>query len=341
MTKVLEMQVEKILNTFQSMSLRLSQLDEKAKNELVESARNSNPWFTEDSINYALQGIVKMLSQDLHGWVSKYKTRSSHPLNIGTVFAGNIPAVGFHDLLCILASGNSLMAKLSEKDTPLMRFLINLLLDIMPELSQRIKIADKLTDIDAVIATGSDNTSRYFEYYFRKYPHIIRKNRTSIGILEGDETELDYEDLGRDIFTYFGLGCRNVSKIYVPAGFELSELLAAYEHYDHLITHHKYRNNYDYNKSIYLVNKEPHLDNGVMLLKQDTGLVSPISVLFYDYYTDSEDLRKQLDMNQNKIQCIVSQDGYWPHSIPFGQAQSPGLTDYADGVDTMKFLTTL
>ena len=244
--------------------------------------------------------------------------------------AGNIPAVGFHDILCILVSGNILAAKLSDKDTYLIQFFLDQLIEIEPNLIERISIVDKLVDIDAVIATGSDNTARYFEYYFKKYPNIIRKNRTSIAILDGEETDQDLINLGKDIFLYFGLGCRNVSKLYVPKGYDFKKLLYTYESYDQIINHHKYRNNYDHNKSI-----------GIVLLKQDTSLVSPIAVLYYDHYSSENELKESLAQDSEKIQCIVSRHGQWTGSLPFGEAQSPGLMDYADGIDTMAFLSEL
>ncbi|MEM6360528.1 MAG: acyl-CoA reductase [Bacteroidota bacterium] len=329
-----------VIRAFEILRERLMQMDESSKSELVDKTYSLNPWFTPDSVLAALDGIIKMLSSDLNEWLSNYTFNPSQK-RVGAVMAGNIPAVGFHDLLCVLVSGNKLVAKLSEKDSSLISYFLDQLIDIEPRLKERIDIVDRLADLDAVIATGSDNTARYFEYYFKNYPHIIRKNRTSVAILNGEETTSDFQHLGRDIFLYFGLGCRNVSKLYVPLAYDFSTMLATYEQYDHIISHHKYRNNYDYNKSIYLVNKEPHLDNGVLLLKQDNNLVSPISVLFYNFYSSQEELQKLLKADEHKIQCFVSQGGFWEDSIPLGQAQSPGLTDYADRVDTMEFLAKL
>ncbi|MEM7110403.1 MAG: acyl-CoA reductase [Bacteroidota bacterium] len=335
------MHSDKVIKAFKILGERLHKITPETKNELLDDCCNSNPWFTKSSTEAALEGIITMLSQDLKAWVNTYNFSSPRPVNVGVVLAGNIPAVGFHDLLCVLVSGNNLMAKLSDKDNRLMRFLIEQLIAIEPKLKTRIKVVDKLETIDAVIATGSDNTARYFEYYFRKYPHIIRKNRTSVGILSGAENQMDFRELAKDIFLYFGLGCRNISKLYAPNGYDLTKILAAFEDYPKLIHHHKYRNNYDYNKSIYLVNKEPHLDNGVVLFKQDQSLVSPIAVVYYDFYSSNDELEQHLSTYRSKIQCIVSKEAEWPGSIPFGQAQAPGLTDYADGVDTMQFLSKL
>ncbi|MEM6524116.1 MAG: acyl-CoA reductase [Bacteroidota bacterium] len=335
------MHSEKVISAFKALGKQLSEMKVDAKSKLFTDCNNSNPWFTHESMEVALSGIIKMLSEDIMSWVKSYDFLSSKRANVGVVFAGNIPAVGFHDLLCVLTSGNHLVAKLSDKDTCLMRFIMDQLIDIESELKERITIVNKLENIDAVIATGSDNTARYFEYYFKKYPHVIRKNRTSVGILSGGENEKDFAELGKDVFLYFGLGCRNVSKLYVPDGYDFTKILSEFEGYHQLIHHHKYRNNYDYNKSIYLVNKEPHLDNGVVLFKQDQSLVSPISVVYYNFYSSDDELERHLLSDQNKIQCIVSKEGKWPESIPFGRAQYPGLADYADGVDTLQFLSNL
>jgi hypothetical protein len=180
-----------------------------------------------------------------------------------------------------------------------------------------------------VIATGSDNTARYFEYYFRTKPHIIRKNRSSIAVLTGNETDDQLIALGKDVFSYFGLGCRNVSKLVVPEGYDFTRPLRLWEVYHDVSNHHKYVNNYDYNKSILLINGTHHFDNGFALLTPNEALVSPISVL---YYATSADLAS------DKIQCIV---GSGANYIPFGTTQEPTLTDYADNVDTLKFLTGL
>lgn len=334
------MSPDDVIKIFKKLANRLSDQSTDEREELTATAFNSNTWFTAEAINASLDGIVKILKDDLSTWVAGYNFNGV-PKKIGVVMAGNIPAVGFHDMLCVLVSGHTLVAKLSEKDGVIMRYLISELLEIEPQLNERIQLTDRLNDVDAVIATGSDNTARYFEYYFKKYPNIIRKNRTSIAVLNGSETAEDFDNLAEDIFLYFGLGCRNVSKLFVPADYNFTELLASYENKTALLNHHKYRNNYDYNKSIYLVNGEEHLDNGSLLLKRDSDLVSPISVLFYENYESEEHLEDIIQENQLKIQCIVSKEGYWPSSVPFGEAQYPGLRDYADGIDTMKFLSQL
>lgn len=256
------------------------------------------------------------------------------------MLAGNIPLVGFHDLLSVLISGHHVQLKLSSKDSKLIQYLIKHLIWLEPAFEKIIKIKEnKLENFDAVIATGSDNSARYFEYYFGKYPNIIRKNRSSCVILNGNESEEEMEALGEDIFSYFGLGCRNVSKAFVPKGYDLAKILSRWESYKEIIHHHKYCNNYDYQKSILLVNLIPFLDNGFILLQENEKLVSPISVLFYEYYTDQEDLEIKLNINKEKIQCIVGSNSL--ATVPFGGAQYPEVWDYADNVDTLTFLEKL
>ena len=335
------MTIKERIDAFVKLGEVLRNLDAGELHELQMKARGANTWFTADAVAMALKGIEMNLHQDkLDRWLAQY-TLKAQKRKVGVVMAGNVPAVGFHDLLCILLSGNVLLAKLSSKDSPLITFLIRSLVKLAPALQDQVIITDQLKGMDAVIATGSDNTSRYFEYYFGKYPNIIRKNRTSVGILEGGETPADTRQLGQDIFLYYGLGCRNVSKLFVPAQYDFKPFLDNLAGFNTVLDHHKYQNNYDYNKSIYLVNKEDHLDNGFLLLKEDINLVSPISVLFYERYQNDQQLAAVLATQKEKIQCIVSKNGQWPGSIPFGQAQFPGVDDYADGVDTMAFLAGL
>jgi len=323
-------------------------LKTSAVDEVVLKAYAQNHWFTPAFVHESLAAIADeyLEEEKLIQWLQKYPSLSSqlstNPQKIGVVMAGNIPGVGFHDLLCVLLSGHSLLAKLSTDDRTLMLFLIEKLTEIAPELANCITIADRLNAADAYIATGSDNTARYFEYYFSKKPHLIRRNRTSVGIINGNETNEDLQALGHDILDYFGLGCRNVSKIFVPDGYDFRAFYEAIESQALLYAnHHKYFNNYEYNKSVYLVNREPHFDNGFLLLRQTESLVSPISVLFYENYTSTAYLTTLLAQHPAKIQCIVSQNGWFPKSLPFGKAQSPTLSDYADGIDTMAFLTNL
>ncbi|MTI40841.1 acyl-CoA reductase [Fulvivirga lutimaris] len=335
------MNIQQRIEAFSQLGNKIRNISEEEFENLCIHARNNNSWFVETSIKHALNGINQFLTKsDLEHWTSKYSLNNNSK-TIGIVMAGNIPLVGFHDLLCILISGHKAMIKVSSQDEYLMKHICQLLIELNADFKEQITFVDRLANMDAIIATGSDNTSRYFEYYFSKYPNIIRRNRTSIGILTGEEADEDLKSLGDDIFTYFGLGCRNVSKIFIPKGYNLNKFFEAVEQFNEIRHHHKYNNNYEYNKSIYLVNNEKHLDNGFLLLKESTDLVSPISVLYYEYYEIDKALRQTLSKFEEKIQCIVSKKGSWAGSLPFGQAQCPNLDDYADNVDTMKFIESL
>jgi hypothetical protein len=321
------MKLSERINAFAKLGDALHSIEPGDKNVLYRNANNSNAWFTPQQCDLALKGICKFLVKDeLERWVSNYDMPAD-VRKVGVVMAGNIPLVGFHDLLCVLISGHHLAAKPSIQDTVLMRYVVEQLVSIEPQFGDYISFVERLNDVEAVIATGSDNTARYFEYYFRSKPHIIRKNRTSVAVLHGNESDEQLVALGKDVFSYFGLGCRNVSKLIVPEGYDFVRILGLWEVYHDVANHHKYVNNYDYNKSILLVNRAPHLDNGFVLLTENEALVSPISVVYYS---------TSVDLKSDKIQCIVSADG-----VPFGKSQEPGLTDYADNVDTLKFLTGL
>ena len=322
---------------------KIKSLTEEEFMSLAEQVERHNNWFTPEQTRIALQTIANYLEEaSLNKWLEAYDIpRETSPRSIGLLMAGNIPAVGFHDLLCILVSGHKACAKLSSTDRVLIKWLSDELIQIQPEFASRISFEEMLKGKDAYIATGSDNSSRYFEYYFGKYPSIIRKNRTSIAILNGTEETRDYQALGHDIFQYFGLGCRNVSKLYLKNKEQLQDFLKAIEGFHFLTSHHKYLNNYEYNKAIYLVNGETHLDNGFLLLKENGQLVSPIAVLYFEYYTDLDELAEKLAPYHDKIQCVVSKEAWYPGSVPFGQAQFPFLSDYADHVDTLAFLLEL
>jgi hypothetical protein len=321
----------------------INALTEEEFASLADRVEHNNNWFTPEQTRLSLNAISAYLDEvSLSRWLQGYAiSDDAHSQSVGLLMAGNIPAVGFHDLLCILISGHKAYAKLSSTDQVLIKWLSNELIQIHPGFGDRIFFEEMLKGKDAYIATGSDNSSRYFEYYFGKYPNIIRKNRTSVGILEGSETEDEYKALGHDIFQYFGLGCRNVSKLYVKNEDQLQEFLKAVEGFHFLTSHHKYLNNYEYNKAIYLVNGESHLDNGFLLVKKSDQLASPIAVLYFEEYSDPEDLRQKLSLHDAKIQCVVSKNGWYPESLPFGQAQHPSLSDYADHVDTLEFLINL
>ncbi|MBK9390792.1 MAG: acyl-CoA reductase [Bacteroidetes bacterium] len=305
--------------------------------ELINTQHLKNAWFTPAYVTEAIRAIGNVLtSENLFKWTGMYpELNSKRDLNnIGVIMAGNIPLVGFHDFLSVLISGNILNAKASSKDSDLIINISDLLCTINPHFRDLVHFSDgTLSGFDAVIATGSNNTSRYFENYFSKYPNIIRRNRNSIAILTGSETDQDLTDLGKDIFTYFGLGCRNVSKIFIPEGYDLKNLLNKWEPFSDVINNSKYANNYDYNKAIYLVNKEKFLDTGYLLLKEEMRISSPVSVLYYEHYSNHSDLIQNIDYIKDSIQCVVSSD-----IIPFGRAQQPELWDYADGIDTIEFL---
>jgi len=331
------MNIEERKKAFTGLGAYVSQMSDDLPSDWMSDIRAENPWFTEKSVKKALDGVAYMLRPDkLDIWLDRYHLASEEPRVVGIVMAGNIPLVGFHDLLCVLLSGHVAAVKLSSKDRFLMEKIIASLTDMAPSLRKNITAVDRLNHVDAVIATGSDNTARYFEYYFRKKPHVIRKNRTSVAVLNGKESSEELALLGDDIFSYFGLGCRNISKIYTPEGFDVREIFPFWEKYASSIHHNKYKNNYDYYKSIFLVNQDPHLDTGFLLVKSAEELVSPTSVLYHQTYINQETLKQHLNGEKEKIQCVVGHA-----NIPFGQTQIPEPWDYADGVNVLAFLSQL
>ncbi|SNY99826.1 acyl-CoA reductase [Flagellimonas pacifica] len=312
-------------------------------NDILIRAEQKNGWFTYENLIFSLeQWVGQLTNENLTHWVANYpidQERSSK--TIGIVMAGNIPLVGFHDFLCVLLTGNKVLAKLSSNDTVLLPFLADCLIEYEPSLADKIQfIEGKFEHFDAVIATGSNNTSRYFEYYFGKKPNIIRKNRNAIAIITGEESNEELQDLGKDIFKYFGLGCRNVSKIYVPSDYDFDQFFNAIFTYQDIIHQNKYANNYDYNKAVYLMSEFKILDNGFLILKEDSSFASPIASLFYERYDSTQALKQQLKEREEDIQCIVSK-GMFDGEVAFGETQKPQLSDYADGVDTLKFLLEL
>lgn len=304
-----------------------------------------NRWFTIDHIKVAMNAIVEQMLQpeQLKQWLDKYDvpTTQSEPQIIALILAGNLPLVGFHDFLCTFVSGHHAQIKLSHKDKRLLPYLVQLMAGIDERVKERITFVDKLKGFDAVIATGSNNSARYFEHYFGKYPHIIRKSRTSIAILSGEETPEDIHELGKDIFEHFGLGCRNVSKLFVPTDYDLTFLLDHLESYRSVVLHSKYRNNYDYNRSLLLINNVPHLASHHIMLQENKSITSPISLLYYEYYDNEDDLANKIIEQQEKIQCVVGSPQKNNTYISFGKAQRPELWDYADKVDTLAFLLDL
>ncbi len=311
----------------------------------LNEAEKQNPWFTRENTLYALGEITRILVREkLEDWLSRYPSgEGTHKKKtIGVVPAGNVPLVGFHDFLCILMSGHLYLAKLSSKDDILPGLIVRWLTELEPGFDKFIHITkDHLKDMDAVIATGSTNTARYFEYYFGKYPHIIRKNRNGVAVLNGKESPRELEALSNDIFRYFGLGCRNVTRLYLPENYNFDDFYPRMLGWKHLIDHHKYANNYSYYKAIYLLEKIPFLDNGFLMVRQDQAISSPISVLYYDFYHNFDTLDRELNEQEEQIQCIVSIDPSVPGAIPPGKSQQPEPWDYADNIDTMEFLLKL
>lgn len=311
------------------------------ENTLIK-AKVKNPWFTPENSILALSAWADELTESkLTNWLSAYAFPENTPKSIGIIMAGNLPLVGFHDLLTVLISGNKALVKASTDDSELMPFVMNKLIEIEPEFEAQIERVEKLVKPDAVIATGSNNTARYFESYFGKYPNIIRKNRNSVAVLTGDETEEELKLLADDLFMYFGLGCRNVTKLYLPKGFDLDRIFGGIFHYSEIGHHNKYGNNYDYYRAIYLLNQEPFLENGFAVMRENKNLGSPVAVINYEFYDNLESLKQELNSVEEKIQCIVSSEKSIENCVEFGQSQKPGLGDYADGVDTMRFLLEL
>lgn len=306
-------------------------------NALV-NASNQNKWFTKENLDFCINTWGNTLTKvNLNTWLSAYPEAQKHEQRLGLVLAGNIPLVGLHDILCGLACGYSIEIKYSSNDDILLPFVVNFLMEKQPEWQGKIHFTKgKLEKFDRVIATGSNNTARYFEYYFKDVSHIIRKTRNGLAVLNGEETEAELSALCTDILQYFGLGCRSISHLMVPEGYDFNALfLALYEHRD-IIHHNAYANNYDYNKAVYLMQEEDLLDNGFMMLKKDSGLNSPIACVHYSVYSNSEEVQKTLEEAQDNIQCVVS--NFLENSLAFGQTQHPKLSDYADHIDTMEFL---
>lgn len=314
---------------------------EDFKHQII-SAKEHNGWFTEDNVLYALQGWSKLLTNNtINLWLKKYHFNKNESKTVAIIMAGNIPLVGFHDFISVLISGHKVLAKLSSNDQHLLPYLANYLENVQPDFKGRIQFTnEKLEHFDAVIATGSDNTARYFEYYFKNKPSVIRKNRNSVAILTGNETEDELIGLSEDIFRYYGLGCRNVSKLFVPKDYNFDTFFKAMYHWHPIINEHKYANNYDYNKAVYLMSEFDMLENGFLMIKEDESYASPIATLFYEYYNDVEALKSKLFTDKESIQCIVSKE-IVSDEIAFGQTQNPQLWDYADGVDTIAFLLKL
>jgi len=351
------MSLQKRINAFIKLGEFLNQFESNIKNEsltklnlvyyndfneLINRQKAYNGWFERENVIKMIGNISKFLQKEsLINWIAKYDIEEKNKI-IGVIMAGNIPLVGFHDFLSVLITGNTIKAKLSSDDKTLLPKFAEILIFIDSYFKNKIFFVDKIENIDAIIATGNNNSSRYFNYYFGKSPNIIRKNRNSIGIITERDSDESLKLLGNDIFDYFGLGCRNVSKLMVPKNYNFDLFFnAIYSDFQNVINNNKYANNYDYNKTIYLMGNQKLLDNGFVLLKEDKKLTSPVGVLHYEYYNSNDDLHQKLELQQEEIQCIVSQQKINLKYFNFGKSQQPKLSDYADNIDTIKFLNSL
>ena len=305
-------------------------------------AEENNGWFTKENLAFAINGWVESLTlENLNTWLSPYNIDIKNPKQVAVIMAGNIPLVGFHDLISVLIAGHHVLVKQSSNDKHLLPYLTKYLEFVEPGFKNTIAFTDeKLENFDVVIATGSNNTARYFEYYFKDKPSIIRNNRNSVAILSGQESLEDLQALSEDIFRYYGLGCRNVSKLYVPKNYNFDLFFNAIYHWHPVIEKAKYANNYDYNKAVYLMSEFDMLENGFLMVKEDKSYASPIATVFYENYESTEQLKEKLNNEKDAIQCIVS-NGFAENEIAFGHTQKPQLWDYADDVDTIEFLLTI
>ncbi len=306
--------------------------------ELIVREKAHNGWFTEENVRRAFAALgASMTEAGFAAWLAPYTLAEHSAKRVGLILAGNIPLVGFHDVMTTLLSGHTAIVKPSRDDNRLLPAVIELLYTLEPNLIGAVEFAPmKLPQVDAIIATGSGNTARYFEYYFRHLPRVIRRNRTSIAVLDGTENDDELAALGHDIFDYFGLGCRNVTKLYIPTDFDLNRLFAALYPFHPIGQHNKYANNYDYHKALWLLNGESLIENGFLLVKEDTGLVSPVGSLFFERYNEVNEVDRLIAERTGELQCVVSH-----RHTPFGAAQHPQLNDYADGVDTLAFMLSL
>jgi hypothetical protein len=309
-----------------------------ALTELTKAAHIYNGWFTEEFTGIAFRNIASMLTRESLETLAKIiPPENKKPKVIALICAGNIPMVCFHDVLCVLLTGNTALIKMSSDDKVLLPFFLKLLTHYEPRFDDRIRLSDgKITGFDAVIATGSNNSADHFKQYFSKYPHIIRRNRSSLAVLTGKESKQELEELGKDIFYYFGLGCRNVSKLLVPKDYKFDQLFEAMFGFAYVMNNNKYANNYEYNRTIYLMGKEDFLDNNFIILKPDNQIHAPISVVYYQRYESEKEIEDYLLDNAKEIQCVVGYD-----HVPFGNSQCPVITDFADDINTVEFLVYL
>lgn len=339
------MSLEERIGALIQLGRRLQDLDRPELQAIIRESYRRNPWFIPENTRRALTAVrdAFLEEENLRKWLSSYEIPANNlARKVGLVMAGNIPLVGLQDVLAVFVAGHHALIKLSDKDAHLLPFLLGCLAEIDPRTREYFQIVPQLKDFEAVIATGSDNSARYFEAYFGKYPHIIRRNRNGLAVLTGTENREELQALADDVFLYFGLGCRNVAKLYVPEDYSLPSLLEVFDEYEHLLQHNKYRNNFDYNLTLLLLNKEPHLQGKSILLKEDPGFQSRIGMLHYQAYRSREEVQAELQNQRDRIQCLAAA-GEWPGlpRVAFGQTQRPSLSDYPDGVDTLAFLLSL
>lgn len=326
----------------QDPEVRFNDLFFDEMNAKIDASVNHNGWFNRENVTFAFQQWSKALNErNLYLWMNDYDLSQSGEKNVGIVMAGNIPLVGLHDFISVLICNHSVQVKQSSNDQLLLPVIAAYLMKLDSRYENRIKFTkEKLEDFDAVIATGSNNTARYFEYYFKDKPAIVRKNRNSVAIITGEESKAELQPLGEDIFRYYGLGCRNVSKLYVPKDYVFDQFFESIYDWHPIINQNKYANNYDYNKAVYLMSEFKLLDNNFLMLKEDESFGSPIATLFYERYDSTEELARTLKDNEEKLQCVVRKDP-GKNEVGFGNTQTPELWDYADGVDTIQFLAEL
>lgn len=311
---------------------------------VISSAQQQNPWFDPSSVKHSLKSIGAewLTPHALNAWISGYPQglfNPSAPKSVGTIMAGNVPLVGFQDLLCVIATGNRFVGKNSSKDGGILQAVTSTLIEIEPRFAEQIAYTETLQgQFDCIIATGSNNTARYFEYHYRDIPSIIRHNRNSVAVLTGTETESEQMALASDIFTYYGLGCRNVSALIVPKGYSVEELLSKFAHWKHVESNTKYSNNYRYNKALLKMNGVNFTDNGFLLAKEDFAISSPVSVINYWHYNSMDEVNEFIALNSGSIQCIVASSSNLPSAVPFGYAQTPTLMDYPDNIDIIDFI---
>ena len=307
---------------------------------ILKKSEIENPWFTQENQKFALKQWADLLTEDqLRSWLSKYSASKTNK-KVGLILAGNIPLVGFHDVISVVLSNHIPLIKLSSKDKQMIPFLLKKWKEFS-ESEVEYEFVERLVDFDAVIATGSNNTARYLEFYFKNHLSIIRKNRTSVAVLKGDETEEELKLLAHDIFLYFGLGCRNVTRLFIPEDFVIDRIFESFIDFKEVINHNKYANNYDYNRAVYLLNQDKFWDNNFVMMKEDEKLFSPLSVINFTRYSSLVKVKNFIEENEKDIQCVVAKKDLNLDSVNFGEAQNPGLDTYADNVDTMKFLEVI